>query len=170
MSGRWDEKCEQLGRDGGQRGVLQLGGSDGGHGQVLEEEVGQGEDELLGGEGCVRRRIQGLGGWEVEEKGEGEGMDQVVLIQHELVDGPPHVQDGGLDVERGEDVEQGEGGDGGGQLGEQEQVLGGEQHWCGQPGGGGQWDGECGGQLDHDGQLLDADEAGGADPRGAAQP
>lgn len=144
------------------------GGSGGGHGQVLEEEE-QGEDGLFGGVGCVGRRIQRLEGWEVEEGG---GMDQVWLIQHELVDGSLHVQDGGLGVQPGVDVEQGEAGDGGELLGGRQQVLGGcgQQHWGGQQGGGAQQDGECGGQLYHGGQLLDADEAGGGDPRGAAQP
>jgi len=146
-------------------------GSGGGHGQVLEE-AGQGEGGLLGGEDCVGRHIQRLEGWVVEEKEEGGGMDQVWLIQHELVDGSLHVQDGGLGVEQRVDVEQDEAGDGGGLLGGRQQVLGGrgQQHWDGQQGGGGQQDGECGGQLYHGGQLLDADEAGGGDPRGAAQP
>ena len=115
-----------------------------------------------------------LGGWEVEEKEVGGGMDQVVPIQHELGVESLHAQDGGLGGQPGVDVEQGEGGDGGGLLGGggQQQVLGegGKQDWGGQQGGDGQQDGECDGRLLHGGQLLDADEAGGGDPRGAAQP
>lgn len=144
------------------------GGSGGEHGQVLEG-AGLGEDGLFGEEGCVGG-LGGGGGWAVEEKEEGGGMDQVWLIQHELVDGSLHVQDGGLGVQPGVDVEQGEAGYGDGLLGGQQQVLGGlgQQHWGGQQGGGGQQDGQCGGQLYHGG--LDADEAGGGGPRGAAQP
>ena len=106
-----------------------------------------------------------LGGREVEEKEVGGGMDQVVPIQHELGVESLHAQDGGLGGQPGVDVEQGEGGDGGGLSGE-----GGQQDWVGQQGGNGQQDGECDGRLLHGGQLLDADEAGGGDPRGAAQP
>ena len=98
-----------------------------------------------------------MGGWEGEEKEEGVGKDQGLLTQHELSDACLHVQGGGLGARQ--DVEQGGGGD-----------VGGQQDGGGLLGEDGQQGGKCGGQLHQGGQPLDADEEGGGDPRGVGEP